>query len=88
MDSPRELDELGKVKAIDGSMADSSAIEKLVQEHVNAVEHCMLVTHASSNELGCILTLRSAPNSSVCMCISYICVWVCVCVYTHAAISA
>jgi hypothetical protein len=65
MDSPRELDEVGKVKAMDGSLADSAVIEKLVQDNVSAVEHCMLVTHASSNELGCILTLRSAPNSSV-----------------------
>ena len=34
------------------------------QDEIEAVHHCMLVCHETSDEIGCLLTLRAAPRSA------------------------
>jgi hypothetical protein len=42
----------------------SDPIERLVEQEIEAVHHCMLVCHETSDEIGCLLTLRAAPRSA------------------------
>ena len=32
---------------------------------MEAVEHCVLVAHAASGDVGCLLTLRTAPGAKL-----------------------
>ena len=45
----------------DGEPVDARPIERLILQQVEAIEHCMLVTHPSApGEIGCLITLRAA----------------------------
>jgi len=47
-----------------GDWVLAEPIERLVEQEVEAVHHCMLVCHDTSDEMGCLLTLRAAPRSA------------------------
>eukprot|EP00802_Teleaulax_amphioxeia_P010712 Tamp_10741.p1 GENE.Tamp_10741~~Tamp_10741.p1 ORF type:complete len:453 (-),score=50.79 Tamp_10741:538-1896(-) len=47
-----------------GELIRADVIERLLEQEVEAVHHCMLVSHETSDEMGCLLTLRAAPRSA------------------------
>ena len=58
MQTPRTFDvevdpkeDCTKVAGADGRLVDCAAIEKLVLEHIDAVQDCMLVCHWTSAEV-------------------------------------
>ena len=52
-----------KVLASDGTWVDSSTIEVIIQKTVHAVSQCILVTHWTSSDLACLISLKSAAGS-------------------------
>lgn len=52
-----------KVQADDQTWVDSSAMELIIEQTVAAIRQCILVTHWTSSEIGCLITLESAPDS-------------------------
>ena len=54
----------GFVRNADGNWIPAAMIEAMVEQDVEAIHHCMLVCHHTSDEVGCILTLRAAPGSA------------------------
>ena len=67
-----EQDEDGYTRQLEAGLVSNAArewvladpIEQLVVQEVEAVQHCMLVSHETSDEMGCLLTLRAAPRSA------------------------
>jgi len=51
------------VQAVDQTWVDSSAMEMIVEQTVDAISQCILVTHWTSSDTGCLITLESAPGS-------------------------
>ena len=47
-----------------GVLVDMRPIERLVLQSIAAVEHCILVSHSTSPEIGCLMTLRTASGSA------------------------
>lgn len=56
--------EAGLVLNAAGEWVLARPIEQLVVQEVEAVQHCMLISHETSDEMGCLLTLRAAPRSA------------------------
>ena len=52
-----------RVQASDGAWVSAQTVEMIIQQTVKAVKHCMLVTHWTSPDVACLLTLRSAAGS-------------------------
>ena len=44
----------------DGEVVEARTIEMEIEELVDAIHYCMIVSHPTSDELGCLLTLRAA----------------------------
>jgi len=64
--APRPADPLGdgaSILAADGNIVDAAMIEQLVRMGVEAVSHCMLVTHHTSDDVGCLITLKTSVGS-------------------------
>ena len=57
------VDHMGKVQASDGSSVQSSTVEIVLQQAVPAISQCMLVTHYTSSDIACLITLKSAPGT-------------------------
>jgi hypothetical protein len=55
----------GIIVASDGRLVEAQPIERLILDQIEAIEHCMLVTHPSApGEIGCLLTLRAATGGA------------------------
>jgi hypothetical protein len=54
----------GLVATSDGRLSDALPIERIITQQIEAIEHCMLVTHPSApGEVGCLITLRAGPGT-------------------------
>ncbi|EKX50728.1 hypothetical protein GUITHDRAFT_103320 [Guillardia theta CCMP2712] len=54
----------GMVPTSDGEMIQAEPIERLVCKEIDPVHFCMLVSHPTSDEMGCLITLKAASGSS------------------------
>jgi len=52
-----------RVQSADGTLVDSQTVEFIIQQTVEAVSQCMLVTHWTSADIACLITLKSAAGS-------------------------
>jgi len=52
-----------RVQALDGTWVDCSTIELVLQQGVKSVSQCIVVTHWTSSDIACLITLRSAAGS-------------------------
>ena len=57
------VDHMGKVQASDASWVKASTVEIVLQQAVPAISQCMLVTHYTSSDIACLITLKSAPGT-------------------------
>jgi len=54
----------GLVPTSEGEMIRAEPIERLVCKEIDTVHYCMLVSHPTSDETGCLITLKAAAGSS------------------------
>mmetsp|Transcript_5329 Transcript_5329/g.13492 ORF Transcript_5329/g.13492 Transcript_5329/m.13492 type:complete len:804 (+) Transcript_5329:180-2591(+) len=47
-----------------GKAVNCALIERMLLQNIDAVQDCMLVSHFTTTEVGCLLTLKSAPGSA------------------------
>ena len=52
-----------RVQALDGTWVDCSTIELVLQQGVPSMSQCIVVTHWTSRDIACLITLRSAAGS-------------------------
>ena len=58
------LDDGSRLKTLDGKWVEASSVELLIRQATPAIGQCILVTHATSDDVGCLITLKSAPGIS------------------------
>ena len=56
-------DDLGRVQASDGTWVDCSTIELVLEQGVRPIRQCIVVTHWTSSDIACLITLKSAAGS-------------------------
>ena len=62
-DGTSHTEAAGWVQALDGTWVDCSTIELVLQQGVKAMSQCIVVTHWTSSDIACLITLRSAAGS-------------------------